>query len=89
VDYESVFPDPRIEVPIPLEFSADSVTISHQLYVELCEKAQKLDALEAAGVNNWEGYGTAMRSIVDREENEAAVAEMLAEASRHAEGDTW
>lgn len=33
-------------------------------YQELVEKEQKLEALESWGVDNWEGYDDAMRSIV-------------------------
>jgi hypothetical protein len=36
------------------------VTIQRTTYVDLVECKRKLDALEAAGVDNWEGYGHAM-----------------------------
>lgn len=65
------------------------VLISLDYYTTLCEKAEKLDALERAGVDNWQNYDEAMRILHDREENEAAVAEMLAEGLRHSEGDVW
>ncbi len=38
----------------------DTVTISTIEYARLNEAACKLEALEAAGVDNWEGYSIAM-----------------------------
>jgi hypothetical protein len=40
-----------------------TVFIQRSTYVDLVERKRKLDALEAAGVDNWEGYGEAMRSL--------------------------
>lgn len=37
-------------------------------YIELLESEQKLDALDACGVDNWEGYGEAMRMLEDEED---------------------
>lgn len=42
------------------ENNAETVTISKEKYEELLEDSQKLNALECAGVDNWEGYGYAM-----------------------------
>lgn len=39
------------------------VTIQKSTYVDLVECKRKLDALEAAGVDNWEGYGEAVQSL--------------------------
>lgn len=36
-----------------------TVTISQEEYEELLERSMWLDALEAAGVDNWEGYDEA------------------------------
>lgn len=36
-------------------------TLTHQEYQELIQDQRKLSALEAAGVDNWEGYGNALR----------------------------
>lgn len=43
------------------------VTIPVVRYVELCEAEEKLNALEAAGVDNWEGYGHAMDILNETE----------------------
>lgn len=34
------------------------------------DRLKKLDALEANGVDNWEGYDEAMRSIADEDEED-------------------
>lgn len=47
----------------------ESVTISSAEYLELNEAAQKLSALEAAGVDNWEGYDTAMEILAEWEDD--------------------
>lgn len=38
----------------------ETVTITKNEYESLLEDAKKLRALEAAGVDNWEGYDIAM-----------------------------
>jgi hypothetical protein len=38
----------------------DTATIPLSVYLGLLESEKKLTALEAAGVDNWEGYGNAM-----------------------------
>ena len=38
----------------------DVVAISKELYEALLDRDQKLCALEAAGVDNWEGYDEAL-----------------------------
>jgi hypothetical protein len=40
-----------------------AVFIQRSTYVDLVECKRKLDALERFGVDNWEGYGEAMRSL--------------------------
>lgn len=42
------------------------VTIAKSLYEHLLRCSKRLAALEAAGVDNWEGYGEAIR-IEDEE----------------------
>lgn len=34
------------------------------------DRLNKLDALEAYGVDNWEGYDEAMRSLIEEEDDE-------------------
>jgi len=41
----------------------DSATIPLSVYLGLLESEKRLAALEAAGVDNWEGYGHAMRIL--------------------------
>lgn len=48
----------------------EMVEIPRKHYQELLEKATKYDALEAYGVDNWGGYGDAMQSLEDEEEEE-------------------
>jgi len=43
--------------------SAEVITIPRELYEELKREAKILHALQAAGVNNWEGYDVAMESL--------------------------
>lgn len=43
------------------------VTIQKSTYVDLVECKRKLDALECFGVDNWEGYGEAMRSLEEED----------------------
>lgn len=43
----------------------DHVTITKEEYDALLRASQKLAALEAAGVDNWEGYGDAIFSVND------------------------
>ena len=50
---------------------AETVTISKAQYAELVERDAFLARLEAAGVNNWEGYGEACSDDeVDEDEEE-------------------
>lgn len=37
-------------------FHMDTTTISKELYETLLDRDQKICALEAVGVDNWEGY---------------------------------
>lgn len=41
----------------------ETVTISKRVYDTLLKAAEKLECLEAAGVDNWEGYGYAMEMM--------------------------
>lgn len=48
----------------------ETITITVQEYKRLLEKADKLDALEGAGVDNWEGYDYAMDMLREGEDAE-------------------
>ena len=45
------------------EHDDGTVTIPLYVYQLLIERAAKLDWLEQAGVDNWEGYNAAMQSM--------------------------
>lgn len=45
--------------------SEETVTITKKEYDELCASQKILDALEAGGVDNWEGYDDAMEALDD------------------------
>jgi len=45
----------------------ETVTISKKEYESLLEDSEKLSALEAAGVDNWEGYDDAMEMMQEME----------------------
>jgi phage pi2 protein 07 len=45
----------------------DTVTITKKEYDKLKEKRDLLDALEAAGVDNWDGYDYAMEILNKKE----------------------
>jgi hypothetical protein len=47
----------------------DKIVISMKRYKELIMAEEKLLALEAAGVNNWEGYSDAMEEEDEDEDN--------------------
>ena len=46
-----------------------TVTITEKEYNELCEDSQFLCALQAAGVDNWDGYSDA-QEILEEWDNE-------------------
>jgi hypothetical protein len=46
------------------------VSIPLEEHLELLEKARKLEALEVAGVDNWEGYDFAMEEFYKGFEDE-------------------
>jgi hypothetical protein len=48
----------RAAQPLP---AAEAVTISRAEFARLTQADEELGALHAAGVDNWEGYGEAMR----------------------------
>jgi hypothetical protein len=48
----------------------ETVTISKKEYEELVKDSEKLSALEAAGVDNWQGYDNAMEMMKDMEDME-------------------
>lgn len=47
-----------------------TVTISAEEYEYLLDCAETLSALEAAGVDNWEGYSYAMEILEEDDEDE-------------------
>lgn len=51
--------DPKKEGAV----TEETITISKRYYEELVERSTELAALDAYGVDNWEGYGDAMRSL--------------------------
>jgi hypothetical protein len=59
----------------------DTVSISRSKYEELIRRSNKLEALEQAGVDNWDGYEDAMDLLeewqdsvgLDEEEEEDAI----------------
>lgn len=44
----------------------NTITISKKEYDQLIERSETLAALEAAGVDNWEGYDYAMEFIKEK-----------------------
>ena len=46
----------------------NNIIVTVKEYLELLECAKKLEALESAGVDNWEGYDEAMRIMHEGEE---------------------
>ncbi len=48
----------------------DTVTIELDEYEELLDDARLLECLQAAGVDNWEGYAEAMRAYCGEELDE-------------------
>lgn len=47
--------------------SDEMVTLPLESYESLCKDSRKLTALEAAGVDNWEGYDNAMNILHEGE----------------------
>lgn len=45
-----------------------TIEIPFTEYVDLLAAQEKLSALEAAGVDNWEGYAEAMATLEDSDE---------------------
>ena len=46
-----------------MKLAIELITINKQEYDELVEASRILDALNAAGVDNWEGYEWVMRDL--------------------------
>lgn len=46
----------------------ETVVIKRSEYERLLKNSEVLDALESMGVDNWEGYGDAMRSLRKNDE---------------------
>lgn len=51
------------------DFPKDIIIRKDEL-IELLRKSDKLDSLEAWGVDNWEGYGDALKSLDDSPDEE-------------------
>ncbi len=47
-----------------------TITITEKRYIELSKAEDKLIALECYGVDNWSGYGDAMSSMDEEEEEQ-------------------
>ena len=45
----------------------ETITISKEEYESLLENSKKLEALEGAGVDNWQGYDYAMELLREME----------------------
>jgi hypothetical protein len=50
----------------------ETITINVSEYDELKRASKKLDALEAAGVDNWQGYSYAMEILEGEDDKEGA-----------------
>jgi len=48
----------------------ETITISKKLYAELIKARDELNALYAAGVDNWEGFSQAFDDDEEEEEDE-------------------
>ncbi len=48
-----------------MEEMVETVTISEETYIELMDKVNFLNALEAVGVDNWSGYEEAQNILED------------------------
>lgn len=48
----------------------EMITIPKKTYLRLLDSEAKLSALESLGVDNWSGYGEAMKSMYDKEGDE-------------------
>lgn len=46
----------------------ETITIKRSRYLSLLEADRMLRALEAAGVDNWEGYDEALENVEEAEE---------------------
>jgi hypothetical protein len=46
----------------------DTITIFQSQYDQFVRDSKKLAALEAAGVDNWEGYGEALSELYQEED---------------------
>jgi len=71
------------------------ITITEQEYNELIEASQKLNALECAGVDNWEGYSEGMKLLGQWKQEEVdfsdyvAVCESNSEVASDEGGMVW
>ena len=58
------------EMCLQLDIDPNEYTVVRQTELEkLYEAYDKLEALECYGVDNWEGYGDAMQSLYNDEED--------------------
>ena len=68
-DYSTPWGDSTLKI----EDFPTNVTIHKDDLVELLRKADKLDTLEAWGVDNWEGYNEAMQDLDDSTDTELLI----------------
>jgi len=52
------------------EFRAETIEVNLVEYIRLQERERILDALIAHGVDNWDGYGEAMRELYQDEDED-------------------
>jgi hypothetical protein len=57
----------RYVVEIKVKYMEETITISKKEYESLLKDSKKLSALEAAGVNNWDGYDYAIELMQEME----------------------
>ena len=48
----------------------DAIELTKEKYKKMQERLRKLDALEAGGVDNWEGYSYALNECSEEEEED-------------------
>ncbi|MEU3522315.1 hypothetical protein AB0E62_00305 [Streptomyces sp. NPDC038707] len=61
--------DPRISRALDIKTDEETITITVSTYKVLVQHSAELVALHEFGVDNWGGYGDAMRSLDGEDEN--------------------
>ena len=60
-----------------VNLSNDKAFIDKKVLLMLIQNSEKLEALEAEGVNNWEGYSLAMKELNTGYQKDAITNEVL------------